>query len=352
MPLDVLMPQLGESVVEGTLTKWLKAVGDRVEEYDALVEINTDKVDTEIPSPANGILTEILVSPGTTVQAGAVLARLQTESESGGKPSVSESTPGAPAPAGEIRAASPGFTQPEPQVGQNPRLGFISPIVARIASEQGVDLSQVAGSGQNGRITKDDLLHYIELRKTTPGLTQPTSTPAAHTLAPRVRVEAPARPEAPALQAELAQVLTDPAQPKSAGLAEVIQPGSQDQLLPLTAVRRAIAEHMVFSERTSPHVTTVMEADLSKVTAHRQANKASFAQNGANLTFTAYFIAACVQALKAYPIVNSSWSEQGNRDPPRHPHRNGSLPGGRRPDCTDHQTGRRPLTFRAGPHDQ
>lgn len=303
MPVDVHMPQLGESVVEGTVTKWLKSVGDRVEEFDALVEINTDKVDTEIPSPADGVLSEILVTAGSIVQAGVVLARLEVNKEPTTQPPApppapaaegkAVNTPGPRSPAGNadiIKDRAVGEVLHQTQPGQHPVLGFVSPIVSRIAREENIDLRQVKGSGENGRITKDDLLRHLEER----------SMEAR---------QAPGKTAAPS-PAHSGPAQTIPAQ---AVPAQSIPPSSQpgDEIVPLTNVRRAIAEHMVFSERTSPHVTTVMEADLSRVVAHRQANKSGFAQNGANLTFTAYFVAAAVAALKAFPIVNSSWSDQG-----------------------------------------
>lgn len=281
-PTQVIMPQLGESVHEGTITRWLKARGDQVEENEPLLEVNTDKVDTEIPSPASGWLLDILVEAGTMVQAGALLAFIGSE-----QGQVKEVSPAAAQLAAAARQIAPATAQaqtapspfsPVAVAGRDRDLGFISPVVAKIAAEQGVDLSQVKGTGQNGRITKKDLLAYLESR----------SAPA---IPPGM---APLQAPAPAVAA--------PAPTATA------QPGS---ILPHTTVRRSIAEHMVLSKHTSPHVTTIMEVDLSQVVAHRQANKETFARDGVNLTFTAYFVAASVAALKAYPIVNSSWSDPG-----------------------------------------
>ncbi len=173
--------------------------------------------------------------------------------------------------------------------GPDPELGFISPIVARLAAEHQLDLHQVPGSGLHGRITKQDVLDYLE-RKAAGGEALAESPGLAQVTRPTAAV-----------------ISSTPA--STSAYAPFSLPG--DEILPLTPVRRAVAEHMVFSERTSPHVTTVMEADLSRVIAHRQANKDAFARDGVNLTFTAYFTAAAVAALKAFPIVNSSWSEQG-----------------------------------------
>ncbi|MBN1147783.1 MAG: 2-oxo acid dehydrogenase subunit E2 [Anaerolineales bacterium] len=275
MPIQVLMPQLGESVVEGTITKWLKAKGERVEQYEALIEVNTDKVDTEVPSPATGVLLEILVDEGAVVQAGQLLAWIGQAGEAlpAGELSLAAGAAAPEQPVADAGAAAAEMGAPAAVVtpGRAGDLGFISPVVARIASERGVDLRQVEGSGQGGRITKKDVLAYLEKRESD-------------------RPLAPTPPPAPRPVAPLAM---------------------EGELLPFTAVRRAIAEHMLLSKRTSPHVTTVMEADLSRVIAHRQANKQIFANDGVNLTYTAYFVAAATAALKAYPIVNSSWSEQG-----------------------------------------
>jgi 2-oxoglutarate dehydrogenase dihydrolipoamide succinyltransferase (E2 component) len=292
MPTKVLMPQLGESVDEGTITRWLKSPGDPIEEYEPLLEINTDKVDSEIPSPVAGTVLEILAPEGTTVQAGTLLAWI-------GDPD--ETASGLDEPEGRVEdtipvkspAASPAeppagvsLTEPTaapieaaPAPGRNRELGFISPVVAKIAQEEQVDLYQVEGTGQGGRITKKDMLSYLENRQ-------------AKTITPQPQI-APARP---ALSATAAPTSIE---------------STADELLPLNLVRRSIADHMVMSKRTSPHVTTVMEVDLSRVVAHRQAHKDRFARDSANLTFTAYFIAASVSGLKAHPIVNSSWSEDG-----------------------------------------
>jgi 2-oxoglutarate dehydrogenase dihydrolipoamide succinyltransferase (E2 component) len=280
MPVQVIMPQLGESVVEGTLSRWLKAIGDRVEEYEPLLEVNTDKVDSEIPSPAAGILIEILVPEGTTINAGTTLAWIGEAGEQA--PVSSEPIPQAiPTPVSQAESiAMPEKAEILAAPGRDRDLGFISPVVARMASEHSIDLTKVPGTGQGGRITKKDVLAYLD-----------QGEKAAPTEAP----QAEARPVHP------------PAPPAPQSSAAVL-PG---EIIPHSAVRRAIAEHMVMSKHTSPHVTTVMEADLSQVVKHRQANKETFSRDGINLTFTAYFVAATVNALKAHPIANSSWGEDG-----------------------------------------
>lgn len=278
MAVKVIMPQLGESVVEGTVTKWLKAVGEPVAENEPLLEVNTDKVDTEVPSPTSGIVLDILVKEGTLVHAGEALAVIGAAGEESS--AVTQDVPAESAPPPSPAQPAAVSLQPAaPAASRDRNLGFISPVVAKIASEQEVDLFQVPGTGQGGRITKNDVLKFIEER------------PAAGA--------GSVRPPEPRPQTE--------ERPKPAAVHSL----QGDEILPMTNVRRAIAEHMVMSERTSPHVTTVMEVDMSRVTAHRAANKDTFARDGVNLTFTAYFIAATVAALKAYPIVNSSWSDQG-----------------------------------------
>lgn len=294
MATRVLMPQMGESVVEGTITKWLKQVGDSVEEYDPIIEVNTDKVDTEIPSPTTGVLLEILVEEGTVVTAGTLLAWIGDPGEDihtgdmveelASIPSLEESPVKA---SSEIVTTKPYETVPKPQsvqhiTGRDRDLGFISPVVAKIASEYNIDLFQVLGTGRAGRITKKDILNYIEAREKTAPEGEVVYTPQTK---PESERQISASPDIPSKL-----------------------PGD---ILTLTPVRKAIAEHMVVSKHTSPHVTTVMEADLSKIVAHRLANKDRFSRDGVNLTFTAYFIAASCLALKAYPIVNSSWRDEG-----------------------------------------
>lgn len=283
MPTNVIMPQLGESVVEGTVTRWLKRPGEPVVEFEALLEVNTDKVDTEIPAPASGSLLQVYVAEGQTVRAGTLLAVIgipgdATPAAPAATLASTQTAVTAPAPAGEAARAEP--------AGRG-ELSFISPVVARIASEQNIDLRQVRGTGQGGRITKKDVLLFVEGRPAAPA---PWETPAFGELF---------RPT------EELRGMPVPA-PTAPGA-----PPAPETVVPLNVVRRAIAEHMVRSRHTSAHVTTVMEADLSRVLAHRQSNKEAFAQDGVNLTLTAYFVAASVLALKAVPMVNASWSDQG-----------------------------------------
>jgi 2-oxoglutarate dehydrogenase dihydrolipoamide succinyltransferase (E2 component) len=289
MPTEVIMPQLGESVVEGTVTKWLKQVGDQVEEFEPLLEVNTDKVDTEVPAPATGTVLEMYVSEGETVEAGTLLAMLGEPGEKvpeapKAKPKGEKVKAKEPAPAPQPAAA-------QPPAGRSKELGFISPVVARIAGQHNVDLSKVTGTGRGGRITKKDILAYIETSKPA----APWEEPASGELF---------RPTEEIFGAKQAPAKRRPAPP-------VIPSAKPGSVIPLNSVRSAIAEHMVRSTRTSPHVTTVMEADMSRVVAHRQANKAAFARDGVKLTFSAYFAVATAEALKAVPMANSSFSEDG-----------------------------------------
>jgi 2-oxoglutarate dehydrogenase dihydrolipoamide succinyltransferase (E2 component) len=297
MATKVIMPQLGESVVEGTVTKWLKAKGDVISELEPLLEVNTDKVDAEIPSPAGGTLLDILISEGTTVTAGTILAWIGEPDEA--LPEIEE-TPITGKPATVEQGARPtskaaGQAKAGARAPESRDLGFVSPVVARLAQEHDIDLYQVRGSGHGGRITKKDVLAYLDRR----------DQEVAEAVPSEAAWETPAdgdlfRPTEMIFGNEDGSTRAMPPPALLAG-----------EVVPLTPVRRLIAEHMVNSKHTSPHVSTIMEVDLSKVVAHRQANKDDFAKNNANLTFTAYFTAASVAALKAFPLVNSSWSEEG-----------------------------------------
>jgi pyruvate/2-oxoglutarate dehydrogenase complex dihydrolipoamide acyltransferase (E2) component len=275
MTTKVLVPLLGEGVEEVTVTKWLKSVGDTINELEPLLEVNTDKVDTEIPAPASGVVLKIEMQEGTVAKVGEVLAFI-------GKPGEALEGAAAPEPMGE--AAKTSDIRPEPAYSPltdsklksegksltSRELGFISPVVARIAAEHGLDLGQIPGTGLHGRITKKDVLNFIE-------------------------------------SGQQSAVSPQPAQSSSV----TPDTGTRDTLLKHSTIRRQIADHMLMSKRTSPHVLTVMEADMSRVVAHRAANKANYAREGVNLTYTAYFMQAITAGLKAYPVANSSWTEEG-----------------------------------------
>ena len=281
MSTNVIMPQLGESVVEGTLSRWLKKEGDPVTEFEPLMEVNTDKVDTEIPAPTSGVVLKLYVKEGTTVKAGTLVAVIGQPGEAV-PGNGHEARPAVAAPLAPVAVA---------QAPAAPRrdLGFISPIVAKLADEYKVDLQMVAGTGQGGRITKRDVLDYVEAMKA-------GRAPAA----PPLAAPAVMPPMAPAVSAAV---------PAALSASNLQPPISTEEFIPVVGMRKQIAEHMVRSEHTAPHVTTVWEVDMSRVLAHRAANKAQFARDGVDLTLTAYFVVASVAALKAVPIVNSQWAE-------------------------------------------
>ena len=269
MPTPVKMPQLGETVFEGTVARWLKQPGDPVQRQEPLLDITTDKIDTEVPAPAAGFLLKILAAEGTTVQVGSVIAYIGDKEE--------EITEDAEGP-GESVASGKEADQPAPSLSKSRRTraaasdakpegrDFVSPVVARISAEHNIDLDEVRGSGRQGRVTRKDLLAYIETRQQRPPAAQPASGAAP----------------------------------------------SEDELLqPLSNLRRAIAEHMSRSVRTSPHVVTIFEADMTAVVRHRAAQKEAFARKGVNLTFTPYFVAAVAAALRKHPTVNSRWTDAG-----------------------------------------
>ncbi len=310
MPVEFRMPRLGEGVIEATVSRWLKQEGEPVEEGEPIVEVSTDKVDTEIPAPTDGVLLKILVPEGQTVPIDTVLALI-------GVGEGEEAPEMAPVPAAEMRgeratatetpslevpqpAAPPAETPARWRPGRHPELGWISPLVAKLANEHGIDLRQVKGTGLHGRITKQDVLAYLEQREALP------TAPPAEAPAPAV----PTPQAVPPTAAPLPEALTVTT-PETEMKVKPITPLPGDELVPLTSMRRRIAEHMVYSKRTAPHATTVMEADLSRVVAHREAHKAQYARQGVRLTYTAYFIAAALRALQAYPVVNSSWTDQG-----------------------------------------
>ena len=291
MPTKVIMPKLGESVVEGTVTAWLKSEGEHIKEFDPLLEVNTDKVETEIPSPASGTILKVLVPEGETVEAGTILAWIGEPGDSipeGEQPPVQNHEPHE-TPDAESIVDEPVMVRP---AGRDQDLGYISPVVARLAREKNVDLDKVKGTGMNGRITKKDVLDYLKDHK---GETDIPiwETPADGDLF---------RPTELVFGKQETETKPSP--------APTAIPG---ETIPLSPMRKRIAEHMVFSKHTAPHVTTVMEADLSRVMAHRAAAKAEAEARGIHLTYTAYFLAAITAGLKAIPLANSSWTDAGIR---------------------------------------
>jgi len=315
MSVNVIMPKLGESVVEGTLNRWLKQPGETVREYEPLCEVTTDKVDTEIPAPATGVLLAVHVAEGQTVAAGTLLAVIGEAAEQ------SAATPHPATPIVAPRATS----QAAAQAAAERSAARYSPVVLRMAAEYGIDLSALRGTGLGGRVTKKDVEAYLESKAATapslaaweqPGggdLFKPTDeiyAKASGTLQPApVATPTPAlRPPAPAATPVPAAPPASLATPAPSAVPASL-PG---ELRPISTMRRLIAEHMVRSKlHTAPHVTTVFEVDMSRVMAHWKANEAPFAAMGLRLTLTAYFVSAIVRAAQAHPTLNARWTDSG-----------------------------------------
>jgi 2-oxoglutarate dehydrogenase E2 component (dihydrolipoamide succinyltransferase) len=272
---DVVMPQMGESIVEGTLTKWLKKVGDRVERDEPLFEISTDKVDSEIPAPAAGVLSEVLVTEGTTVAINTVVARIGEAGAAlapAAQPAAVPPPPpppppaAAPPPPAPIAPPAPVPAPAAPAEDQGP----LSPLVRRMAREHHIDLGQVRGTGAGGRVTKADVEAHLAARGTATAV--PPASPVAAPVAPLPRV--------------------DPA---------------KTRVEPMGTMRKKIAEHMIFSKRTSAHVTTVHKVEMTNVAKLRERSKREFqARYGFGLTFLPFIARATADALRAFPIVNAS----------------------------------------------
>ena len=285
MPTDIIMPQMGESIVEGTITKWLKKPGDKVQRDEPLFEISTDKVDAEIPAPASGVLQEIKVGEGTTVGVNTVVGTIAVDGESAATKSAPASAKAVSAPAAPAKEepktapAPPPMPEPAPVEDEGAEEARSSPLVRKIAREHGVNLTQITGSGLGGRITKQDIMQFIENQ----GPRQPLPTP----------VPAPTQPAAAA----------PPPQPPR---PQVPAPYPGD-LVPMSNMRRLIAKHMLESRRTSAHVHCMYEVDLTRIVNLRNKLKAGFEQrHGARLTFMPFFVRAAIIAIQQWPIVNAN----------------------------------------------
>jgi 2-oxoglutarate dehydrogenase E2 component (dihydrolipoamide succinyltransferase) len=287
MPTDIIMPQMGESIVEGTITKWLKKPGDKVQRDEPIFEISTDKVDAEIPAPASGVLQEIKVAEGTTVGVNTVVGTIAVDGEAAKpaptKPAASpaaESSPGGPPavaapsrPGTQVAETKPQTPEAQEEVDE----ARSSPLVRKIAREHGISLSQVPGTGLGGRITKQDIMQFIENQ----GSTQPASTPAPAPAQPTAAAPAPPRPATP-----------------------TPYPGD---LVPMSNMRKLIARHMIESRRTSAHVHCMYQVDLTRIVNLRNKLKSGFEQrHGARLTFMPFFVRAAVMALQQWPIINAN----------------------------------------------
>ena len=264
MVVDVVMPKMGESITEGTILEWRKGVGDTIATDEILLEIGTDKVDAEIPTPNSGIITEILAEPNDVVEVGKVIARIDTD-ESGATPTPSKTTP---EPEKEPEPPPPVPTKPEPPVSSTEKK-YYTPVVKSIARKEGVsqeELAAITGTGKNGRVTKKDLLAHLEQRT------------AAQVIAP----------EPPAVSVPVVSQLTD-------------------ERVEMDKMRRSIAEHMRLSLDTSAHVHLINEVDMTNIVQYADVNGPSFkAREGFSLTYTPFIVYACVRALQAFPDMNSS----------------------------------------------
>jgi pyruvate dehydrogenase E2 component (dihydrolipoamide acetyltransferase) len=291
MPTDIVMPQMGESIVEGTITKWLKKPGDKIQRDEPLFEISTDKVDAEIPAPASGVLQDIKVTEGTTVQVNTVVGTIASDGEGAGVkaapapekkavPAAAPAQPPAPAPQAD---GSPVASAPATARHDEDEHARSSPLVRKIAREHNVDLSQVEGSGLGGRITKQDILAFIESGSVGTGVSpvQSQAAQAAEVSAPAVR-------------------------PTPAAI-----PGD---LVAMTNMRKIIAQRMIESRRTSAHVHCMFEVDITRIVNLRNKLKSGFEQrNGARLTFMPFFVRAAIIGLQQFPIVNASLEDAGIR---------------------------------------
>jgi len=289
MATDILMPQMGESIVEGTITKWLKKPGDKVQRDEPLFEISTDKVDAEIPAPASGVLQDIKVAEGATVQVNTVVGSIAAEGEA--PAAGAKAAPAAPAKVESVTAkAAPVASAPAAPVAEETsedEHARSSPLVRKIARDHDVNLAQVPGTGLGGRITKQDIMDFVERRDAAPASAPAASASAS---APVAVASAPSPAKAPA------------SAPTSSVPAAI--PGD---VVPMTQMRKIIAQRMIESRRTSAHVHCMFEVDITHIVHLRNKMKAGFEQrHGARLTFMPFFVRAAIIGLQQYPIVNAS----------------------------------------------
>jgi pyruvate dehydrogenase E2 component (dihydrolipoamide acetyltransferase) len=302
MPVNVLMPQMGESITEGTIVRWFKNEGEEVAKDEPLLEISTDKVDAEVPAPASGTLAKVLHGPGATVAVETIIGVIAQAGEAADVAPAPKAEAAAPPPAAAKQVAAPPAAPPAARTAAavtTPAKAAVaadeesdllrrrsSPLVRRIAAEHGVDLAAVLGTGLHGRVTKEDILAFVEAEKPAqaaamPRATRPAAVPPSTGRTVPFATGATLGPSGPFTGDELRE--------------------------PMSIMRQKIAEHMVLSRRTSPHVHTVFEADMSRVVALREENRAAFeAQHGIKLTFTPFFVASAIEALKAFPVVNAT----------------------------------------------
>jgi 2-oxoglutarate dehydrogenase E2 component (dihydrolipoamide succinyltransferase) len=305
--IDVIMPQMGESITEGTMSRWIKQVGDAVKRDEPIFEISTDKVDAEIPAPNAGVLSEVLVQEGETVAVGTIVARIETEAGAvapASAPSTAKEPPAAapseakgPPASAPVAAKEPPAAAPAPPAAPagtaEERLQQKStPLVRKMVEEHGLDLAQIPGSGSSGRVTKQDVLSYLEGGA-------PAAAPAA--------TAAPAAP-APAATAPAAATPAPASAPTSVPAAATVQAWEGDRVEPWNRVRKLTADHMILSRRVSAHVNSLMEIDYTHVVNVRRKLKAQFAERGVNLTYLAFIVKAVADNLRKHPVVNAAVS--------------------------------------------
>ncbi len=342
MPLTVTMPQLGESVTEGTIARWLKQPGDAIAKYESIAEVITDKVNAEIPAPADGVMAEVIAPEGTVVPVGQPICTIATaetavaaSSEAAASvPAVSGAgapaqpelatdgaspaqsprpAPAAPEPLGEREIAavaqSPGAARAVSSDGNGAAGYHLTPAVRMLVREHGVDLRELTGSGLGGRITKKDVLEYVQRRDVG---SVPGGAPAGASAPATPPAVSPPQAPQPASTAAPASAAATPAAPTPAPVAASFTPGEGDTVVPLSQVRRSIAEHMVRSRQTSPHAYVMVEVDMSAVSRIRDREKAGFEQrHGVKLTFLPFVARAVIEALQRFPTLNASWSDAG-----------------------------------------
>ena len=327
MSEEVKMPQMGESIAEGTIVKWLKKVGDSVKRDEPLFEISTDKVDAEIPSPTSGVLSEIKVNEGETVAVNTVVAVINGADGKKAPAAAEPAKEAPPPPKAEAKQAPvepaaapppappapspPPAAKPAPTAAETPpvsqgedgskedlRRTRSSPVVRKIAEEHGIDISQIEGTGISGRVTKQDILSFVENRGEGPTTERVGLVPVEPPAAPAAPSRAPQLPKAP------------PAAPAEAGPQPYAE-GDRVEIEPMSIMRRRIAERMVESRHISAHVTSFMEVDFSKTAKLREGLKGEFERDGVKLTFMPFIIKAVIEGIKKWPIINSSvWGDQ------------------------------------------
>lgn len=302
--IEVPMPQMGESIAEGTVSQWLKQVGDAVERDEPILEISTDKVDAEIPAPSSGTLVEIAVQEGETVEVGTIVAYIDSEggaavaapaaaAPEAAAPEAAPAAPAAPPAAAPAAPAAPAASSDGPQSAEDRLLTRSTPVVRKIAEEHGVDIAAVPGTGHAGRVTKQDILSFIE----SGGAAAPAA--AAPAAAPAAPAPAPAAASAPSdLWNRFYKEVQHPEFPVRAA----------DRVEPMDKIRRLTAAHMVVAKRIAPHVHSFIEIDFSAIDAVRSANKARWAEQGAKVSYTACVAWAVSRVLHEFPTVNATIS--------------------------------------------